>query len=796
MKTSHKSNYNKRNDNKNNNLINMHNKGQSNSAYNLISPKKHKFQNINADNKSFTQSKNRSANKNKNKLTKLCISSQKKSIFNNNMIISKKQKNEQEVEKLKMILINKMNNKIEEEIKGKQNIYFNDNNNLFFLGFCDILFELGFLHIKETEIIDITKINEHLNELYTQPFTNKALLSEKFLYNEQKLLVCAWKTILNNFHLIREFNDLPLESEEITLEDFKLFIFIITGLFTGYNESKYNNTANRIFMSNNNLNIKKNSNGGLFKNNSKNENENILGYDINKINIFNNNNNSLTKENKYSFHKKNSNNNNNENILKKILNNKNKYDNNNKNILKIKNYFNYFSELRKLYNLYKKDLRSIQKKINLENELTFYPKTNKNNNKKILNRFGHSLNFFERNAIIKNRSEQKKERLKKERNIELLKECTFKPCKNSRNKSKDKKNSLSSTKQKNPIEISNRLYNNYSKRKKSYTDNNTHTNTSGNLSSTKKMSEDKNSDKKGGLFYKSIMQKKNKIRQLSIYNKKILSNSTNNNFNNSCSKMQNSSNININKMKKNFTPEINKKLNKTMFSYSPLINDELLNKRINKLRDSNFKKFVNNYEQNNREILSDNVKKNKNILKDIINEEKGYMKLDIEKKSNKDTFDNFKNYNYYYNKENLKNKIIKNEPLFIVEIKIKDEVKMIEVYQDDIPEKLAYDFCTENLLGTLSYEKILLIIKSKMEELTNEAYNINENSNLYQNNENELTEEINYNDYNENNIENGEKNKEICDVGEIVNVKNENFENENYIVDNIDNINYNFNLIQ
>ena len=55
-----------------------------------------------------------------------------------------------------------MNNQIEEIIKGKHKFFFNENNNLFFLGFCDLLFELGFLHIKETEIGDISKIEENI----------------------------------------------------------------------------------------------------------------------------------------------------------------------------------------------------------------------------------------------------------------------------------------------------------------------------------------------------------------------------------------------------------------------------------------------------------------------------------------------------------------------------------------------------------------------------------------------------------------------------------------------------------
>ena len=89
------------------------------------------------------------------------------------------------------------------------------------------------------------------------------------------------------------------------------------------------------------------------------------------------------------------------------MENRKKSDYNYKNILKIKNYFTYFAELRKLYNLYKKDLKNINKKIEMEKDLTFKPKTNKNN-KELIDKFAPSMNFFERNKIIKNRNDKKK----------------------------------------------------------------------------------------------------------------------------------------------------------------------------------------------------------------------------------------------------------------------------------------------------------------------------------------------------------------------------------------------------
>ena len=276
--------------------------------------------------------------------------------------------------------MNKINKQISQIIQEKEKMYFNENNKLFFLGFCDILFELGFLHIKETEIKDITDIKNHIKDLYTQPFTNRTFLSENFLFNEQKLLICAWKTILNNFILIKEFNSLPEESEEISLDDCKLFIFIVTGLFIGFNHN--------YLKENNQL---KSERKPLKNKSQRNDNSSKNIFNDSKLNKSYTKSSSNSK-NKYHFRKKSehnnmmdsnnesnySNNTLNENILKNILDNRKKSDYNYKNILKIKNYFTYFAELRKLYNLYKKDLKNINKKKVIEKDLTFHPKTNKN----------------------------------------------------------------------------------------------------------------------------------------------------------------------------------------------------------------------------------------------------------------------------------------------------------------------------------------------------------------------------------------------------------------------------------
>ena len=622
---------------------------------------------------------------------------------------------ENNADNLKKILMNKINKQINEVINKKGKLFFNENNKLFFLGFCDILFELGFLHIKETEIKDISKIKNHINDLYTQPFTNRTLLSENFLFNEQKLLICAWKTILNNFILIKEFDSLPEESEEISLDDCKLFLFIITGLFIGFN-NKCLNENNKIKTERNLLKNKSLSN---FR--KKNNNKDIISGD--KLNQSYNKNSKSKSKSKYHFRKKSENKNimdsnntsnysnstNNDNILKNILDNRKKSDYNYKSILKVKNFFTYFSELRKLFNLYKKELKNINTKKEVEKDLTFYPKTNKSN-KIYLNKISPKMDFFQRNELLKKRNEKKIIILQKERSQKMLKECTFEPCKNNKNKNSKKMIHI------NPKEITNRLYH-------------------------------------------SCQNSKN-----------LKSGSLNINPNSTCKQGEKIILEKRIKEKYHFIPNTNKKFNREMFDKSPLDQDELLNKRIKDLRDANLARIIYNYEKNTREILSNDLKKDKNLLlNEILLEDKSGMKLDMEKKTNKDTFDNFQNFNFY-DFPNLDNYLYQNkmaEPLFSVEIKIKKNIKTIDVYQDDVPEKLAYDFCVENMLGKGSYEKIVNIIKDKLDE-------------IYNGNNNENGETSTNNDINNNYINNENNNSR-------------NLDNELEINDNKENINKKFN---
>ena len=119
------------------------------------------------------------------------------------------------------------------------------------------------------------------------------------------------------------------------------------------------------------------------------------------------------------------------------------------------------------------------------------------------------------------------------------------------------------------------------------------------------------------------------------------------------------------------------------------------------------------------------------------------------------------------------------EQLFIVEIKIKDEIKTIEVFKDDEPERLADNFCLENYLDEGSYEKIVYIIKKKLKEIKNGTYN--ENINFYKNNNNEEKKDEFQNNDNEENVNKILENKKYVVKNEnIINEENKNEENDVY----------------
>ena len=586
------------------------------------------------------------------------------------------------------ILANKINNEISKILENNEKLFFNENNKLFFLSFCDILFELGFLHIKETEINDINEIGKNINNLCTQPFTNRKILCPNFVYNEQKLLICAWRTILNNFKLTTNFDSLPKNDEEISIDDCKLFIFIITGLFIGYKNNSLNNSINSCHK---HLTKVK----SFLKINSPKTYNKIVPKVHLKKNISYNN--LKQKKQKYHFRKKTEN----EDILNKIEGRR-KLELSCRNVVKIKIYFNYFAEIRNLFNLYKSEKKVIDRRKISESNLTFSPITNKENNN-ILKKFAPKMNFFQRNDLIKKRNDKKMILLQKENEQNKLKECTFEP---SINKIKQEKKEEKEEKipqilnYKKHIQKDLNILDPLLKRNK--------------ICFTQKSSAENSNisenSKNKSIKYPNTITNRRKGSKSNTSNKNIHS------------KIQNSSTFSKKNEKKEyyFSPSINKGYKIGKFKNSPLKDDAMLNNRIKKLRENNYEKIVNNYEKNARINLADDIKKNKKAIKELISLQEKGMRMGIEKKSNKDTFDNYLNFDMVNPEDD---KLISNnkflEPLFTMEIKIKQNIKKLQVFEDDNPEKIAEEFCKKNMLNKESYNKIVTIIKYKLLEIKN-----------------------------------------------------------------------------
>jgi hypothetical protein len=254
------------------------------------------------------------------------------------------------------------------------------------------------------------------------------------------------------------------------------------------------------------------------------------------------------------------------------------------------------------------------------------------------------------------------------------------------------------------------------------------------------------------------------------------------------SKIQNSSTFSKKNEKKEyyFSPSINKCYKIGKFKNSPLKDDAMLNNRLKKLRENNYEKIVNNYEKNARINLADDIKKNKKAIKELISLQEKGMRMGIEKKSNKDTFDNYLNFDMVNPEDD---KLISNnkflEPLFTMEIKIKQNIKKLQVFEDDNPEKIAEEFCKKNMLNKESYNKIVTIIKYKLLEIKNGIIN---NEIYFSNNKtskdslNEKSDKVNYNknSLKKNiNIKNSENQIKYIELNIYQSNGNENTEKEN-----------------
>ena len=548
-------------------------------------------------------------------------------------------------EKMTIVQINKINFEIDNLLSIEKTD--TEKYGINFYLFCDLLFKLGYVYIlhKKNNIIT-NNINilspEYLKELEVQLYLEKSLITKDFIFNEIKIINNAFNSIINNFKIPQELNEQENnnnnnnndiekmisenKNKRILIEDFKLFIFILSETFIGYKIE-----AQKTEREHQNVNTK-----------IKNLNKSTHSNKTNKSTTINNSN--ISRGDKLK------NNNKILNLLKKIIPNKKLNTYTYKDILDYKTYFQYMINIKNNHLIFLNNKKKIVKKEQLEqsilNRCTFSPKTNRNKDL-ILNSIKPNMNFEERNEIISKKKSKHKLELQNELNQEYIEQYTFSPKLNG-NKSIQ-----------------------YLKRMK------------------QKLEKEK------------IEKQKNNINVIKSQ------------------EPEKKNSIEIDDLAKfSFNPT-------KMFSQSPLANDKLVNDKIKKLRNFNFTKKLNNFEKNNREILNSNVKKDKLFINYLINNaNEGRMRLSVDKKTNKDTFDKYKNINKNNDDEsgyksnvfeilNSKNKF----RLFCMEVKIKNENHIIEVFHNDDFEKLCLDFCKKHNLGVDSYNQILESIKNKIKEI-------------------------------------------------------------------------------
>ena len=558
--------------------------------------------------------------------------------------------------KMNIFQINKANREID-DLLTKENRDSKKYGINYFL-FCDLLFKLGFVYIQhnknKVDIYSNELDDESIKKLVIQPYL-KAKITKDFILNEIKQINDAFNSILNDFKLQQDINTTNIYNEDntvliymnnknkIKIEDFKLFIFILTNLFNGYdNDLKKISTETSIQITNNitnNSNFKP-KNVNIFYNSSTNSSKTVKSMNINNININNINNLSKFKNSKKIVH-----------LIEKITSRKLDVFTYNY-ISYFKSYFSYMVKIKNIHNMYINNIKRENKKERIEGNFnqiyTFSPKINKNSDT-ILNLIKPSMSFEERNEIISRKKSQHKLNIEKECQLNFSEDCTFNPKINHDTKSQ-------------------------------------------------KMRQNKENNEKN----------KNNINVIKTHEEIELEDI----------------------LKFSFNPKLNKPINQKMFSQSPLNNDKLVKDKIKKLRNFNFNKKLNNYEKNNREILSKELKKKKDILNYLINNvDEGVMRMGLEMKSNKDTFDIFIN-----KKDKNKNNNIRNEfghqsnvldilnsknkyPLFEVQIKFNNETSLLKVFPNDDYEKLCLNFCKEHDLGIESYNQILESINNKINEI-------------------------------------------------------------------------------
>ena len=119
-----------------------------------------------------------------------------------------------------------------------------------FYSFCKFLFQLGFVNIQHDEknvmkYNEIDSNDEIVDNLLIHAYFDVNFISKKFIFNEINIIKNAFKSIHEDFNIqnyknIEEGEEFNIENilsdinYSITINEFKLFIFIMSNLFEGF----------------------------------------------------------------------------------------------------------------------------------------------------------------------------------------------------------------------------------------------------------------------------------------------------------------------------------------------------------------------------------------------------------------------------------------------------------------------------------------------------------------------------------------------------------------------------------
>ena len=295
--------------------------------------------------------------------------------------------------KMKKIEINNINDEIDNICQG----------NIDFFYFCRLLFHFGFVNIEHDEKYinkynEFDKNDEIIDSLLIHSYFDVDLITKEFIFKEINIIKQAFKSIHENFaipenEVIKQI-DLSDINYNISIQQFKLFIFILTNLFEGFDidDIKYITEKKK--------NIKQNN-----KSEEENKNDNSKRF-------------YETKSNNLIIY----------DLLKKIITIKNIDKFTTDFINDYKNYFVYmiktYENFKYLSDIQKKEKKKIPKnEFNQDQaELSFKPKINKN-----IKKPARYMNFIEYNHAKKEKNIENKNQNIKNYISDIDNLFTFKP---------------------------------------------------------------------------------------------------------------------------------------------------------------------------------------------------------------------------------------------------------------------------------------------------------------------------------------------------------------------------------